>query len=53
MSSLQTLESMDSMLEVLVLKSATSSLLELQHILQVWHLQRVGFPGPLLELRGK
>ncbi|XP_064360509.1 maestro heat-like repeat-containing protein family member 7 [Dromaius novaehollandiae] len=31
----KTLESMDSMLEVLVLKSATSSLLELQHILQL------------------
>ncbi|XP_062457173.1 adenylate cyclase type 10-like [Rhea pennata] len=34
----KTLDSMDNMLEVLVLNSATSGLLELQNILQVWHL---------------
>ncbi|XP_062457160.1 adenylate cyclase type 10-like [Rhea pennata] len=33
---IKTLDSMDNMLEVLVLNSATSGLLELQNILQVW-----------------
>lgn len=43
LSSLQTMEALDSLLQVLVGSAGASGLLELQNILKVWLWQRLGF----------
>ena len=47
LSSLQTVEALDSLLQVLVGSAGASGLLELQNILNVWLWQRLGFVGSL------